>query len=606
MASILTPYATRLKQAIGAMDPAQRWLMLGLGAALAAAIGVGLLLNRPEWVVLVNQADPRDAAAVVTKLQELRVPYRPTGDGYTIMVRKSDRYAAQLALAQAGLPKGGSVGMELFDEPKIGATEFDRKVNYHRALEGEMERALVRISDLEYAKVSLAIPERSVFIREAQQAKASVLVQPYPGRRISQEQVVAIVSFVSGSVQGLEPANVTVVDQTGRLLSSLVSEGTVGLDDEHLQRQLQLQQVIEHRVQTQLESIFSPGNVVAKVSLELNMDASRMEKLSVADPVPRRTETTRESSQAASGSANGQTGVPVYQGQSSTPATDSYRSTTTTEYEVSQSKEVTVTAPGAVKQISVGVAINRETLRPDEIRQIQEMVARASGAELSAVSVVAMPFTREMAQVTAPAGALPFDSGWLAMALAVVAALLLIVYLIARIRRSTMDSRFEVAMAGVPGGGQMLGSTVDVALGLQLPDPENLAGGQGAGSASGQTPAPGSPSAAAYPASRNPAARAGRPAAPAIADEADPDFDEEPPRPTGPSASQRAKAAVRKKIEEAMSMTGHRQIELDIQPVDPILMAHISDLIETSPEACAEMIRQWLKGGSDTWSKSKR
>ncbi|HWH70497.1 MAG TPA: flagellar basal-body MS-ring/collar protein FliF, partial [Candidatus Sulfotelmatobacter sp.] len=324
MASLAVGALGRMKEIWGRLNPTQRWLVGGLGLALAGAIGLAAYLNRTQWVTLVTRADPKDAAAIVARLNELKVPYQPSGDNtITIEVPKSEQYTAKLALAQSGLPKGDSVGMELFNEPKFGATEFDRKVNYLRAQQGELERALLRMAEIDYAKVQLAIPDKTVFARDQQPVTAAVLVQPRAGKRITNEQVNGIVNFVAGSVQGLTLENVKVVDQTGRLLSSGIADpnslGT-GLDNDQLQRQLTMQRDVEQRVQSMLEPIFGGGNVVARVNLELNTETSRIESTTVGQSVPKQTESSKEAAQGKQSSAAATTdpnSPPIYQGDAS-------------------------------------------------------------------------------------------------------------------------------------------------------------------------------------------------------------------------------------------------------------------------------------------------
>jgi len=570
LASLAVGALERMKEIWGRLNPTQRWLAGGLGLALAGAVGLAWYLNRPVWVTLVSRADPKDAAAVVARLQELKVPYQPSGDNtITIQVPKSEQYTAKLALAQAGLPKGDSVGMELFNEPKFGATEFDRKVNYLRAQQGELERALLRMAEIDYAKVQLAIPEQTVFARDQQPVTAAVLVQPRAGKRLTPDQVNGIVNFVAGSVQGLTLENVKVVDQTGRLLSAGIANGLgAGLDSDQLQRQLTMQKDLEYRVQTMLEPIFGPGNVVARVNLELNTETSRVESTTVGQSVPKQTESVKE---AAQGKQTGGTAAtdpnspPVYQGDANqTGSNDLWKTSTTTNYAVSERKETTLVAPGSVKRISVGIAINLAEIAPDRLKQIQETVANAVGTDLSSVSVAAMPFNRDLAESLAGSGSdtPKVQPTTLAIGLGSAAALLLMGFVLSR-RRSSDEEDVERPLDLMPqlAGSvpvPLAGTALDVALGLEPP--------------------PGLPGAAPVDTM---AAAAG-------------DAAGAPPVPSGPLAPQTAK----QRLELIMASKPRRQIVLDGQPVDEELMALVDELIESSPEACAEMLRQWLKGGS--------
>jgi flagellar M-ring protein FliF len=542
----------------------QRWLIAGLGLSLALAVGVGYYLNRPEWVVLVSNADPKDASAIVARLAELKVPYRPTGDGYTITVPKSDQYTAKLALAQAGLPKGSGVGMEIFDEPKFGATDFERRVNYLRAQQGELERALLRIAEIQYANVKLAIPEKTVFTRDQQPVTAAVMVQPRAGYKLSSDQILGVVNFVANSVQGLTAENVKVVDQSGRLLSSGLNlqsgfELGTGGDTDYAKRQAALQQDVEHRVQTMLEPIFGPGNVVARVSLELNLDASRIESQTVGNATPKATETIRETAQGAApvagatgtGAGTGSTAggsPPLYQGQNGTAGSgsDEWRTRTTTTYEVSQHKEVTLVSPGAVKRISVGIAINRPDLTPEQIKQIQETVAGATGADVSAINVTAMTFKQE--QATAVPSPSTTSTGLRSTPVAVGAAaalgLLLLGFLFTRRRRGRLAEP-EPAVVEQQAILHGAGGTLDVALGLS-----ELEGG---------------------------AAQATLEAR--VAEEAE-----------GQTPAERLKLVIKSRPK--------RQLTVDGEPLDPELLQHADELIDTAPEVCAEVLKQWLRKGA--------
>lgn len=561
----------RFKAAWGRLGGAQRWLAAGLVAALLVAGGVGYYLNRPEWVVLVNQAEPRDAAAIVAKLQELKVPYRPTGDGYTIVVPKSEQYTAKLALAQAGLPKGGNVGLELFDEPKFGATDFDRRVNYLRAQQGELERALLRITELEYANVKLAIPEQTVFVRDQQPVTAAVMVQVRAGKKLTGEQVQGIVSFLSGSVQGLSPENVKVVDQTGRLLATGEDAPLDGdAAGTQAQRQLSMQRDLEQRVQTMLEPIFGAGNVLARVSLELSLDSSRVESNTVGNSTPKTTTTTRESVSNKTTPANSTTttgaqaqgdagAAPTYQGvnPTGTGTGDEWRTTTTTDFEVSQRKEVTLVSPGSVKKLSVGIAINRTDLTAAQVKEIKDAVAGATGAEEANVAVTAMTF---FSQDKAPAVPSPTASGFKMLPVAVGGSLALMLLVVGYLlnRRRYDEPAFEGAGLGLPAENATVGASLNAALGLD--DPLSVA-------------------AAAEP---NDTEEAAPTDANAVA---------MPPVGAPPQTA-------RERLEVVMNARPRRQITVDGQPPDPELVAQADDLIGTSPEAAAEVLRQWLKGGA--------
>ncbi len=559
----------RMKRFWGSLSRPMRWLTLGIAAALVVSLAVTLYLNRPRWEVFYRASDPGEVTALVEHLEELKVPYRITGSGLVVEVPESERSAANLAKAQAGLPSSGHVGLEIFDEPKFGATEFDRQVNYKRAIEGELSRSLMRIADIEYAKVNLNLPGKSVFIRDQEKPSAAVLVQLKPGRTLDPDNVTAIIHFVASSVEGLTPDRVTVVDSQGRELKP-ARQDAEGLDAEALAFQRQREEQLTQKILQVLEPIFGRGNVAATVTVELEHQSSRTEERIVGQGVPVETVTHRSGSQtqgtstepapaATAGTGQDQTpAVPIYQEPAvSTESGESYETRTETRYEVGERNQVTVSPAGAVKRISAAVTINQDTLTPSEIDLIRQHVASATGAQPADVTVLAMAFRPVMQAEAAPpapaAGAGPrlFDAATLAIGFGIASFLLILAALLTRRRRPEE----EYALPGQPAAGTVL----DVALGLDRPLPAEEAA------------AAAEPVAAAAP-QEAPAEAPGEPA------------------PAEPTAAE--------KFEEVMKR--HRPQRKPLQPEDFMeadILADIDVLIEQAPEACAEVIRQWLKGG---------
>lgn len=558
-----------LKDTWGRLRPVQKWLIGGLVAALALAIGLGIYLNRTEWVVLISDADPKDAAAVAAKLKELKVPYQPTGDGYTINVPKSEEYTAKLALAEAGLPKGGNVGLEIFETPKFGATDFDRKVNYLRAQQGELERALARISEVDYANVKLAIPDKSVFLRDQNPVTASVLIKPKTNQKLRADQVVGIVNFLANSVEGLKPENVTVVDDTGRLLSNGAADALTGqdADEDQLKRQQTLEHQMEQKVQTLLEPIFGPGNVVARVNLELNLDASRIETKTVGASTPKQSSSEHESThgvQNADGTRPADANAaPTYQEQTEgSGTTDTWSSKNSTEYEVGGRTETTVVSPGAVKRVSAAITINRADLTADETARIKEIAAGATGSATTDVAVLNMSFSSGQQAEPVSAGAemlqkygLPVAGGLAILSLLGIGALML------RRRREAQEAAAAPALATELGAVPMVGTTLDVALG-RTPDEEPGEGQQETG----------------------PAAEA---AEEGPGNQADEGTDTQ---------------SARQQLELVIASKPRRQVIIGNQEIPEQLMTLIEELAET-PDVCAKVLQDWLRGPTPSSSK---
>mgnify|MGYP001087420296 CR=1 FL=1 len=201
--------------------PASRKLGMALALAAAVAVFVGLSLwaGAPTYRVLFSNLSEKDGGAVIATLQQMNVPYKSEAGG-AILVPADQVYDLRFKLASQGLPQGGAVGFELLDAPKFGMTQFQEQVAYQRALEGELARTIQALAAVEVARVHLAIPKPSVFVRDQQKPSASVMVNIYSGRSLEPAQVSGIVHLVSSSVPELNPDNVTVVDQAGKLLTA--------------------------------------------------------------------------------------------------------------------------------------------------------------------------------------------------------------------------------------------------------------------------------------------------------------------------------------------------------------------------------------------------
>lgn len=565
----------RVKQLWGGMSRPVRWLTVGLLVALALSLAVAVYLNRPRWEVFYKASDPSEVSTLVAHLDELGVPSRITGNGLVIEVPARERSAANLAKAQAGLPSSGHVGLEIFGQPQFGATEFDRQVNYKRAMEGELSRSLMRIADIEYAKVNLNVPEKSVFVRDEEPPSAAVLVQLRSGRTLDADNVTAIINFVASSVEGLTPDRVTVIDSQGRELRP-ADDDAQRLDAEALAFQRQREEQLTQKLLQVLEPIFGRGNVAASVTVELDHQSSRTEERIVGQGVPVATVSERSGSQTQGTSTEpapvstqlpgqGETpgvtapAVPIYQEPSvSTESGESYQSRTETRYDVGERNQVTVSPAGSVKRISAAVTINQDTLTQSEIDLIRQHAASATGAQLSDVTVLAMSFRPTAQADAAPpapeaaAGSRLFDARALAIGLGIASFLLILAALLTRRR----ESEPEFALPGHPA----VGTALDVALGLDQPLPV-----QQAAAAEAAPAAPEAPEAA-------------------PAEETDVQITEE--------------MTAAEKFEEVMKRRRPPRQPIDPEDfMDDDILADIDVLLEQAPEACAEVIRHWLKGG---------
>ena len=246
-----------------------------LGALVACAVVACVLLmswaSRPEYVVLYSDLEPEDAGVVLSALKERKIPFQIHATGRSVLVPQEKVHEIRMELAAQGLPQGNAVGLELFDQNRLGMTEFAQNVNYQRALQGELARTISGFSEVDSARVHLVMPQKSVFVEDDTPATASVVLKLGAGKWLNQSQVDGIVHLVSSSIMGLSPENVTVVDNFGKVLSG-------GEDDSGMQKtgayQLEykdkIEKNLENRISTMLEKALGPEKAIVRVSCLLN------------------------------------------------------------------------------------------------------------------------------------------------------------------------------------------------------------------------------------------------------------------------------------------------------------------------------------------------
>ncbi|RTG33345.1 flagellar basal-body MS-ring/collar protein FliF, partial [Serratia marcescens] len=244
-------------------------LLVAASAAIAIVVALLLWVKSPDYRVLYSNLNDRDGGAIVTQLTQMNIPYRFAENGAALLIPAEKVHETRLRLAQQGLPKGGAVGFELLDQEKFGISQFSEQINYQRALEGELSRTIESLGPVQNARVHLALPKPSLFVREQKSPSASVTLTLQPGRALDDGQINAIVYMVSSSVAGLPPGNVTVVDQAGRLLTQ--SDGT-GRDLNA--SQLKYANEVENGFQRRIEAILAPvvgsANVRAQVTAQID------------------------------------------------------------------------------------------------------------------------------------------------------------------------------------------------------------------------------------------------------------------------------------------------------------------------------------------------
>lgn len=398
---------------LGFLDPRLK-LPLMLGAALVVAVLVGVLAvesQGPSFMPLFTDLESKDAADVVARLEEQKVPYRLTAGGRTIDVPEKDVYRTRLTLAQEGLPRSGVVGLEIMDKVNLGATDFDKRVQYLRAIQGELTRTIMQIDGVKAARVHLNIPEPSLFVRDRQPASAAILLELRPGTRLDGAQVRGIAHLVAGSVEGLKPEQVTVLDQNGQIVSGEQGNGPEGASaGGNLAMQDGFQKKLQQSVQSMLEQVLGMGNVATRVNAELSFDQQTVER-ELFQPIRNDEGILRsidELSETMNGTTPGggvtgvdaNTQVPTYQAAGQNGNSSFQKSHTVRNFEINKIREQVAIAPGAVKRLSVSVVVNRK-LTPEQQDSIAGVVTAAVGLDSTRrdlINVIGLPFNNTLAE----------------------------------------------------------------------------------------------------------------------------------------------------------------------------------------------------------------
>ncbi|CAM8328162.1 Flagellar M-ring protein [Morganella morganii] len=413
-------------------------LMVAGAAAIAVIVALFLWMRSPDYRVLLSNLSAKDGGDIVSQLTQMNMPYQLADNGSAILVPADRVHELRLKLAQAGLPKGGNTGFELLDKEQFGISQFSEQVNYQRALEGELSRTIESLSPVQTARVHLAIPKPTLFVREQKSPTASVTVGLLPGRALDEGQISAIVHMVSGSVSGLTSSNVIIVDQTGRLLTNNDnSQQSVSTS------QMRLTQETEARLKQRIEDLLAPlvgrANVQAQVTAQV--DYSKVEQTAEEYKPNQQPDSaavrSRQSSQSQQNSNGGPGGVPgalsnqpvsapaapvetakadTKDNKNASPADNksnsniNSQSDETTNYEVDRKISHTQRQIGVVDRLSVAVIINwlpqkkedgteeMQPLPPEMIKEIESLTREAMGYSVSrgdSLSITNSRFTDE-------------------------------------------------------------------------------------------------------------------------------------------------------------------------------------------------------------------
>lgn len=341
-------------------------ILLALAGSIAGLVAVTLWTQQPDMQVLYANLAVDDAAGIIDKLKDAKVPYETTNGGTTILVPNAQVHDLRLEMAGQGLPHGGGVGYEIFDRTTMGMSDFVQKLNYRRALQGELARTITQMPEVERARVHLAIPERRLFATEQDRARASVVVSLRANQTLSKAQIQGVVHLVSSSVEGLQARDVTVVDGHGNLLSNSSSDESAGLSGTQMEFQRTLEKDIETRIQTMLERIVGVNKAVVRVSsvLDFRKVETTEERYDPNGQVVRSEQRGQEKTNGVNGTTGGVPGVEsnvpggteAEAGQTSSNSNQTKNETV--NYEISRTVSRIVEPTGTIKKLSVAVLVD--------------------------------------------------------------------------------------------------------------------------------------------------------------------------------------------------------------------------------------------------------
>ncbi len=440
-----------LRERFQALTTNQR-LFMGLGfAGLVLALGVVLSAGKSsqDYRVLFANVNEGDGAAIVTALQQMNVPYQFTEGGGAITVPQALVYETRLKLAGQGLPKAGNVGFELLENQKFGTSQFVERVNYLRGLEGELARSVSSLGQVKSARVHLAVPKPSAFVREQERPTASVILTLHPGRMLDSPQIAAIARLVSSAVPGMRVQEVSIMDTEGGILGNSASRQE-GLDPSQLKYTSELEAALNRRVAAILEPLAGKDGFRAQVTVDLDFDERERTSETFGKNSPPDKAIRSQMSIEASGGKSGSGGVPGSltnqpQDPAKAPITTeargdnlrapgsidtgasgsdegSSRNEKTVNFEVDRAIERIKSSKGQLRRVSAAVVLDYKyekgakanatrtvAYTPQEIQQINALVRDAIGfVQLrgDTVSVANLPFSEEPVPVAEDPGRL--------------------------------------------------------------------------------------------------------------------------------------------------------------------------------------------------------
>lgn len=372
---------------------------------LASISLIVYIINRPNYVVLYSDLSMKDAGAVVDKLKnDLKIPYEITNNGSTILVPSQYKDEVRMELATQGIPQDGFSFQDAMNN-SLATTDQERRQKYLYFVQNEIRDSLKTIEGVQDAVVNIVVPDQNTFVlsNNNSSATAAVMLTLKPGTVLSSSQINGIINFVSKSVEGLKPENVTLIDNNGKILTAQ-SDSSIDSANTQFALQEKVQNDLQNNIQSLLEQIFGPGNVIVRANVILNFDKQTQDRVEWQPVIDNKgiVRSTQELKEIANGSQNGNpsgTASNNPPGYSTTNGGNSnYNKTETTiNYEINQIKTSLTSAQGKIENISIGVVVNNKNLSNSMKQQISDLVTNAAGGgKLVTVSVQGMQFNTDL------------------------------------------------------------------------------------------------------------------------------------------------------------------------------------------------------------------
>ncbi len=393
-------FLEKIKERLDKLSPPQK-IALGVIVALliSTALVSALWIRSPEYGLLYSNLTPSDAAQVVKRLKEMRIPYK-LEEGGRIYVPLDKIYELRIKLASEGIPKGGKVGFELFDKTSFSISDFAQRINYIRALQGELERTIESLKEVEWARVHIAMPKESIFISKEKEPSASVVIKLRPNSLLTEDQIKGIVYLVASAVPRLSPKRVVVVDSEGNILAGAKKEEF--LTGNQIRLKNQIEQDLEDKIVKLLEKVTGKGKVIAKVSVD--MDFSKVEEtVESYDPYNVAVRSEQIIQKQSTGTQIIPMGVPGVLSnlpdtnistQTKFPKSSQKETNRIVNYEIGKTVKSIKEPVGRILRISAAVLVDGK-YSPADIGKLKSLVQRAIGYSKQRgdqVELISMPF----------------------------------------------------------------------------------------------------------------------------------------------------------------------------------------------------------------------